>query len=80
MEAIKTVEGLVPNFISYPLQRNAIREMRQRGGNALGIDQDEPLFSKSHQDQRIQHLLTWAKSSLSRLPGRASKAMQVSLP
>ncbi|KAF4314142.1 putative FAD binding domain protein [Botryosphaeria dothidea] len=44
VEAIKTVEGLVPNFISYPLQRNAIREMRQRGGNALGIDQDEPLF------------------------------------
>lgn len=42
--AIKHVPGLVPNFISYPLQRNAIKAMKQRGGNALGIDRDEPLF------------------------------------
>ncbi|KAF9641043.1 FAD linked oxidase [Lasiodiplodia theobromae] len=44
VEAIKTVEGLAPNFITYPLQKNAIDAMKQRGGNALGIDQDGPLF------------------------------------
>ncbi|KAI9035692.1 FAD-binding oxidoreductase [Aspergillus affinis] len=44
VEAIKTVAGLIPNFICYPLQRNALAAMKQRGGNALGIDQDEPLF------------------------------------
>ncbi|KAJ5342508.1 hypothetical protein N7541_011632 [Penicillium brevicompactum] len=44
VEAIKSVPGLVPNFISYPIQRNAITAMRQRGGNALGIDRDDPLF------------------------------------
>ncbi|GME33568.1 putative FAD binding domain protein [Neofusicoccum parvum] len=42
--AIKTVEGLAPNFISYSIQRNAIAAMKQRGGNALGIDQTEPLL------------------------------------
>jgi hypothetical protein len=47
VEAIKAVPGLVPNFICYPLQRNAIAAMKQRGGNALGIDRDDPLFSKS---------------------------------
>lgn len=46
VEAIKTVSGLVPNFICYPLQRNAVIAMKQRGGNALGIERDEPLFSK----------------------------------
>ncbi|KAF4258360.1 hypothetical protein KXW98_004367 [Aspergillus fumigatus] len=44
VESIKTVRGLVPNFICYPLQRNALAAMKQRGGNALGIDRDEPLF------------------------------------
>lgn len=47
VEAIKTVPGLVPNFISYPLQSNAIKAMKQRGGNALGIDRVEPLFCRS---------------------------------
>ncbi|KAF4535233.1 FAD binding domain containing protein [Lasiodiplodia theobromae] len=42
--AIKTVAGLHPVLICYPIQTNAIAAMRQRGGNALGIDQDEPLF------------------------------------
>ena len=46
VEAIKNVSGLVPNFISYPMQKNAIAAMKQRGGIALGIDRDEPLFSK----------------------------------
>lgn len=46
VESIKTVRGLVPNFICYPLQRNALAAMKQRGGNALGIDHDEPLFSE----------------------------------
>lgn len=45
--AIKDVPGLAPNFICYPLPTNAIKFMKRRGGNALGIDQDEPLFSKS---------------------------------
>ena len=45
-EAIKTVSGLVHNFICYPLQRNSVIAMKQRGGNALGIERDEPLFSK----------------------------------
>ncbi|KAJ5669171.1 FAD-binding domain-containing protein [Penicillium macrosclerotiorum] len=44
VEAIKKVPGLVPNFICYPLQKNAIAAMKRRGGNALGIDRDEPLF------------------------------------
>jgi hypothetical protein len=41
---IKYVEGLTPNFICYPIQKNAIAAMKQRGGNALGIDTDGPLF------------------------------------
>ncbi|EYE99687.1 FAD-binding oxidoreductase [Aspergillus ruber CBS 135680] len=44
VEALRTVSGLVPNFICYPLQSNAIAAMKQRGGNALGIERDEPLF------------------------------------
>lgn len=46
VRAVRTVEGLTPNFICYPLHSNAIAKMKERGGNALGIDQDEPLFSK----------------------------------
>lgn len=47
VEAIKAVPGIMTNFISYPMQRTAIAAMKQRGGNALGIDleRDEPLFS-----------------------------------
>lgn len=47
VEAIKNVPGIRTNFISYPMQRTAIAAMKQRGGNALGIDleRDEPLFS-----------------------------------
>ncbi|OQD98516.1 hypothetical protein PENSOL_c009G02883 [Penicillium solitum] len=46
VEAIKAVPGIRTNFISYPMQRTAIAAMKQRGGNALGIDleRDEPLF------------------------------------
>ncbi|KAJ9483579.1 hypothetical protein VN97_g9818 [Penicillium thymicola] len=46
VEAIKVVPGIRTNFISYPIQRTAIAAMKQRGGNALGIDieGDEPLF------------------------------------
>ncbi|KAL1849319.1 hypothetical protein Plec18167_000463 [Paecilomyces lecythidis] len=44
VEAIKDVQGLVPNFICYPIQRNAIAAMKRNGGNALGIDRDGPLF------------------------------------
>lgn len=44
VEAIKDVQGLVPNFICYPIQRNAIVAMKQNGGNALGIEHAGPLF------------------------------------
>lgn len=43
--AIKSVTGLAPNFIAYPLPTKAIEYMKRRGGNALGIESDEPLFS-----------------------------------
>lgn len=45
VRAIQSVEGLTPNFICYPLHSNAIARMKQRGGNALGIDEKGPLFS-----------------------------------
>lgn len=35
------VQGLVPNFISYPIHSNAISKMTERGGNALGIEPRE---------------------------------------
>jgi hypothetical protein len=41
---IKSVEGLTPNFICYPIQKNAVTAMKQRGVNARGIDTDGPLF------------------------------------
>ncbi|KAJ6091322.1 hypothetical protein N7467_003291 [Penicillium canescens] len=44
VKKIKSVKGLTPNFICYPIQKNAIKAMKQRGGNALGIDTDGPLF------------------------------------
>lgn len=44
MSAIKHVTGLAPNFICYPIPTNAIDFMKRRGGNALGIDLDQPLF------------------------------------
>ncbi|KAK0378252.1 FAD binding domain-containing protein [Colletotrichum limetticola] len=44
VSAISSVEGLAPNLICYPLSTTAIQAMKQRGGNALGIDQDEPLY------------------------------------
>lgn len=56
VEAIKTVEGLAPNFITYPLQKNAIDAMKQRGGNALGIDQDGPLFGMCYHNRHCCRL------------------------
>ncbi|KAJ5822832.1 FAD linked oxidase N-terminal [Penicillium robsamsonii] len=46
VESIKSVPGLNTNLICYPIQRNVIAAMKNRGGNALGIDleRDEPLF------------------------------------
>lgn len=46
--AIKSVTGLAPNFFCYPLPAKAIEYMKRRGGNALGIESDEPLFSMSN--------------------------------
>ena len=46
IRAIKSVDGLVPNFISYAISRSAVRAMTQRGGNSLGIQGDQPLFRK----------------------------------
>ncbi|ETS86523.1 hypothetical protein PFICI_00351 [Pestalotiopsis fici W106-1] len=44
VEKIQTVTGLSANFVTYTLHPNAISKMKSRGGNALGIDQDEPLI------------------------------------
>ncbi|KAK6829302.1 hypothetical protein RU639_003305 [Aspergillus parasiticus] len=44
VRAIISVDGLVPNFISYAISRTAIAAMAQRGGNSLGIHGDQPLF------------------------------------
>ncbi|KAL3431571.1 hypothetical protein BDV09DRAFT_206526 [Aspergillus tetrazonus] len=44
VQAIKSVDGLVPNLVSYAVPRNAIAAMKQRGGNALGIEGDGPLL------------------------------------
>ncbi|KAI4595973.1 hypothetical protein KJ359_006265 [Pestalotiopsis sp. 9143b] len=44
VQKIQTVAGLSPNFVSYTLHPNAISKMKIRGGNALGIDLDEPLI------------------------------------
>lgn len=41
VRAMPKVEGLVPNFIAYPLHSNAISKMTERGGNALGIQPRE---------------------------------------
>ncbi|KAE8160390.1 hypothetical protein BDV40DRAFT_313915 [Aspergillus tamarii] len=44
IRAIKSVDGLVPNLISYAISRTAVTAMTQRGGNSLGIQGDQPLF------------------------------------
>ncbi|KAE8150283.1 FAD binding domain protein [Aspergillus avenaceus] len=44
VQAIKSVECMVANFITYAVPRTAIAAMKQRGGNALGIHGDQPLF------------------------------------
>ncbi|CRG90184.1 Bifunctional solanapyrone synthase [Talaromyces islandicus] len=44
VRAIKSVDGLVPNLVSYALSRAAIAAMNQRGGNSLGIQGDQPLI------------------------------------
>ena len=44
VSAIKSVAGLAPNSICYPLPTNAIEFMKRRGGNALGIGLDQLLF------------------------------------
>jgi hypothetical protein len=60
VKVVKNIPGLVPNFICYPIQRNAIAAMRQRGGNALGIDRDEPLFRMWSRGQVLStYLLTF---------------------
>ncbi|RDW67425.1 FAD-binding oxidoreductase [Aspergillus mulundensis] len=41
---ITSVPGLIPNLVTYALPRNALAAMKARGGNALGIESDEPLF------------------------------------
>lgn len=44
VSAIRSVSGLAPNFICYPLPTKAMAYMQRRGGNALGINLDQPLF------------------------------------
>lgn len=45
--AVKKVEGIIPAAVIQPLYKNAIRLMKKRGGNALGIDVEGPLTSPS---------------------------------
>ncbi|KAF3018999.1 hypothetical protein E8E14_012878 [Neopestalotiopsis sp. 37M] len=44
VQKIQTVAGLSANFVCYTLHPNAINTMKVRGGNALGIDQGQPLI------------------------------------
>jgi hypothetical protein len=37
VEAVKSVKGLNPQIITYPIPSRAIRGMDERGGNALGL-------------------------------------------
>jgi hypothetical protein len=55
IEDIKSVEGLNPQIITYPIPSRAIRGMTDRGGNALGLDDVRgPLLSKSVSSCRIE--------------------------
>jgi len=49
VQTVKDVRGLVPFLIVYPIPTNAVKAMKERGGNALGIDEDSPLISKISQ-------------------------------
>lgn len=72
--AIKSVGGLTPNFICYPLPSNAIRRMNSQGGNALGIDQKEPLFRKCNVSLphfvRGTHIVMFSNSPIDELDQR----------
>lgn len=44
INSIKNITGLRPSIVFQPLSRNMIKQMRKRGGNALGLaDQSGPL-------------------------------------
>jgi hypothetical protein len=48
IENVKSIAGLNPHIITYPIPSRAIRGMTDRGGNALGLgDVQGPLLSKS---------------------------------
>ena len=46
-EMIKSVEDVLPAVFMQPLYKNAIKLMKKRGGNALGLDIEGPLTSAS---------------------------------
>jgi hypothetical protein len=45
-QTVKSVNGIVPIMIFQPLGVNALAGMKERGGNAIGLDIDGPLTSK----------------------------------
>ncbi|KAJ4355543.1 uncharacterized protein N0V89_003560 [Didymosphaeria variabile] len=44
IQSVRNVTGLVPFLIVYPIPKAAMVAMKERGGNALGIDEDSPLI------------------------------------
>lgn len=47
VEGVKAISNLTTSVVFQALHNNAIKAMNQRGGNALGIESDGPLLSKS---------------------------------
>ncbi|OGM51271.1 FAD binding domain protein [Aspergillus bombycis] len=84
VQAIKSVNGLVPNLISYALSRTAIAAMTQRGGNSLGIQGEQPLFlilistawSDAHDDAAVN---TMTENTIRRIR-EAAETLDVAHP
>jgi len=56
VEAVKTVPGILPAVAFQPLGVRSMEKMNERGGNAIGLDEDTPLTSKSHSRSLNQHV------------------------
>lgn len=46
VQSVRNVTGIAPLWITYSIPATAIRNMKVRGGNALGIDVDGHLISE----------------------------------
>lgn len=47
VEGIKATANLTTSVVAQALHVNSIKTMKERGGNALGIESDGPLLSES---------------------------------